>query len=134
MLKQFISQLSKELELAEPLEPNDSGFYMLQLDPDLEIFFRENADSGITLWMQLGPLPGEKTEEFLIMAATANLFGKETGQCALGLDKEGKIVTLTSFVSADANYKDFHEKLEDFANQAESWKDEVIHFLEKENV
>ncbi|NGX55580.1 MAG: hypothetical protein KR126chlam2_01217 [Chlamydiae bacterium] len=130
MLKRFFEQLSKEMGLAKPLVSNEEGSYSLFLESDLEISLRENAESGITLFTVVAPLPAGKNEEYMLMLMTANLLGRETGGCALGLDKAGKNVTLTTFLSEELNYKQFHEALESFANYTDSWREETTEFIQ----
>ena len=130
MLKRFVEQLSKDMGLAKPLVSNEEGAYSLSLEPDLEISLRENAESGITLFTVVAPLPAGKQEEYMLMLMTANLLGKETGGCALGLDKAGNNVTLTTFLPEALNYKQFHEALEGFANNADSWREETAEFIQ----
>ncbi len=61
---------------------------------------------------------------------TANLFGRETGGGILGLDREGKKVTLLTFLSEGLSYRDFRDNLEDFLNYADAWKAETTEFVE----
>ncbi len=128
MLKRFIEQLSKDMGLTKPLVSNNEGAYLLSLEPDLQISLRENAESGITLFTVVAPLPAGKNEEYMLMLMTANLLGRETGGCALGLDKAGKHVTLITFLPEGLNYKQFHEALEGFSNYADSWREETTEF------
>lgn len=108
--------------MGDAIVPNEDGSYSLFLEPNLHILLRENAEAGISFLSFLAPLPEENKEEFLLKAMIANLFGRETGGAALGLDREGKKVTLLSFLPQQLNYRDFHDLLEDFVNYAEAWK------------
>lgn len=128
MLKQFVEKLAEEWGYGDVLSSMEDGSFILPVEPSLQISLRENRDSGITLTTTLAPLPQGKAEEFLIAAMSANLFGKETGGSALGLNREGTHVTLTGFVPPDANYKDFYSLLEDFVNYAEAWREETSAF------
>jgi len=131
MLKQFVDQLSADMGMSESLGVNDDGSYSLHLEPDLHISLRENPDSGISMFTVVAPLPEEKREEFLLKTMIANLFGRETGGAALGLDKDGKKITLLAFLPLQVNYRDFHDFLEDFVNYADAWRIETTDFIEQ---
>lgn len=125
MLNQFVEKLSKTLSLEIPPTSDTKGEFTLSLTPSLTILLKDNPAPGITLFSTLGPLPEKKKDEFTLYAMSANLFGKETGSAFLGCDKEGKMVTLTSFLPFEANYGYFLDSLEEFANYAECWQGEL---------
>ncbi len=133
MLKQFIEQLSRDLDFSETLAPKDDGSYDLSLEQKLQISLRENSESGITLFAVLAPLPEENTEDFLRYALSSNLLCRETGEGFLGVDKEEKRITFSCFLSSNITYKEFHNALEDFVNYAESWRFETNQFVKKGN-
>ena len=128
MLSRFLEQLSKDLSLEQPLAPNAEGFYSLLLASDLQISFVEKEDSSITLCASLAPLPEKNSEEFLLRAMSANLLGRETGRGVLGLDQEGKQILLVRALSGQESYREFHECVEEFANYADAWRQEVVEF------
>ncbi len=129
MLKQLVEQLKTEMQLDEELIANDNGSYSLILDPELPVTLDESQEAGISLYAVLAPLP-ESCEKFLLKTMTANLFGRETGGGILGLDREGKKVTLLTFLSEGLSYRDFRDNLEDFLNYADAWKAETTEFVE----
>jgi hypothetical protein len=131
MLKQFVKQLSVDMGMDESLGVNDDGSYSLHLEPDLHIFLRENPDSGISLFTVVASFFEERTEEFLLKTMIANLFGRETGGAALGLNKDGKKITFLTFLPRQLNYRDFYDYLEDFVNYADAWKVEATEFVEQ---
>ena len=55
----------------------------------------------------------------------ANLLGQGTGGAAIGIDPSEKFFTLSEVLEFEVNYKTFHEKLEDFLNYIDYWKEEV---------
>ncbi|MCB1180448.1 MAG: type III secretion system chaperone [Chlamydiia bacterium] len=128
MLKRHLNQLTQEFGW-DPVARNDDGSYSLSLDPNLQIVLRENELRGITLLSSLASLPENGREEYLIRAMTANLFGAETGGAVLGLDREGKVIFLSTFLGENLSYRDFRERLEDFVNYAESWRNETLGFV-----
>lgn len=123
MLSRFIEQLCSELEIEAKL--SDEKNYTLFFEPNLEILLRENPDSGITFFTKLASVPEQAKEDFFLKALSANLFGKETGGCVLGVSNDETSVLLRALVQT-SNYKHFKETLEDFTNYAEVWRDEVL--------
>lgn len=133
MLKRFMDQLDSSSGLRESITKSEEGSFSLDLEPNLHICLSENPESGICLYAVLAPLPEKNKEEFLLSLMKANLFGRETGGAALGIDKEGKQVTFLTFLPEEINYRDFHDCLEDFVNYADAWKVEITEFSEKTN-
>ena len=129
MLQRFLEQLHRDLGLSESVNQGGDDSYSLHFEPDLQISLRENPDSGITLFTKVVPLPTEKSEEYMLKLLDANLFGRETGGAALGLDSEGKKITLVITLPADVNYKMFRDALGDFVNYADSWREETKQFM-----
>lgn len=133
MLKQFIEQLTLDLGLEQALDANDDGSYSLRFEPDIDVTLKENLNSIILFNTELCSLPSHNTEEYLLKVMSANLLGRETGGAILGLDNEGARVVLLDFLFEIQNYNIFHERLEDFVNYAEAWRQETIDFSEQQN-
>ncbi len=129
-LKQYIEKLSTDMGFEQALEAKEDGSYSLRFDPGLDITVRENSESIIQFHTKLAPLPKDRTDEYLMQAMTANLFGRETGETALGLDQEGKHVVLVDFLTENETYHTFYEQLEKFVNYAEAWRQETLDFIE----
>lgn len=133
MLKRFIEQLSVDLKFEQSLAPNEDASYSLSLEPNLDISLSETPESGIRLYAVVSQVPQKKTENFLLHAMSANLFGLETGNSTLGLDKEGKNLVLINFIPRQLNYREFRDELEDFVNYADVWGQETSEFIEQES-
>jgi hypothetical protein len=133
MLKQFIERLSVDMGYEQPLDANEDGSYSLRLEPDIDVTLKESPDLMIMFYTKVAELPVRSTEEYLLKAMCANLFGRETGGAALGLDREAKRVVLLDFLSESQNYRVFHDRLEDFVNYVEAWRQETIEFSEQQN-
>ncbi len=127
-LKQYIEQLSIELGFEQVIEAKEDGSYSLRLEPQLDIVLRENEESIIKLQAVLADLPKQHTDDYLLKIMTANLFGRETGEAALGLDVDGKKVILVHFLLEHESYRTFYERLEEFVNYAEAWRRETAEF------
>ena len=59
----------------------------------------------------------------------ANLFGRLTRHCALGLTPDGNRLTLSHVIDYNIDYKGFSEVLQDFYNMALFWKEQAINNL-----
>lgn len=132
MLKKFIDQLSKDLDMRDFITDNKDGSYMLDFEKDLHISAKESRESGISLYATIGQKPRTRLEEFLLKTMTANLFGRETGGAILGLDVDGNKVVMVRFLPDKTNYKDFHDHLEEFVNYVEAWKIDTFEFTKQE--
>lgn len=130
MIKRLLEQLCKEFDW-EPMEPNSEGVYILTFEPNLQISLRENSVQGITISVNLIPLPEKDQEKYLLHMMNANLFGAETGGNILGLTPDGKNIVLTTYLNPSGSYKEFRDCLEDFVNYAEVWRKEIELGLEK---
>lgn len=130
-LKEYLDQLGRDMKWEQPLEANDDGSYSLRLEPDIAIHLKEEG-SAIAMQATLAPLPAGNTEDYLLRAMSANLFGNETGGAFLGLDGEGKKVMLLDILFQQPGYPAFHDRLEDFVNYADAWRSETIAFNEEQ--
>lgn len=126
MLKQFVPQLVKDLELGDmSLASETPGSYVLPLKDNLSIQMTELPSQGFILKCAFAPSPKEKEELFYTQAMLANLFGQGTHEGILGLNGEGTQLTLTRVVDYQADYKEFKEILEDFINTIDLWREEA---------
>lgn len=132
MLKHFIEKLITDLGFEQDLDANEDGSYSLLLEPDIDITLKETSEAFIKFQTQVAELPTSNTEGYLTKLMVANLFGRETGGAALGVDSEGKKVVLVDFLVEEQDYRIFHDRLEDFVNYAEAWRQETIEFIEQE--
>lgn len=127
-LKQYIEQLSTDMGFEQALEAKEDGSYSLRLEPNIDVILSETSTMAIQFQTTLADLPKTSTEDFLLRAMTANLFGRETGGAAVGLDAEGQKVILVDFLSEHATYPVFYARIEEFVNYAEAWALETVNF------
>jgi hypothetical protein len=130
-LKQFIEQLTIDLQSEQALDANEDGSYSLHLEPDIHVTLKEAGNAYIMLHTRVADFPPNDVEQYLLGTMIGNLFGRETGGALLGLDKEGKQVVMLDFLPQEMNYRTFHECLEDFVNYTESWRQETIEFVKR---
>jgi hypothetical protein len=125
MLDNFMKQLASELEMDEPFALQPEGFYEYLLEEDLSIEIRALRPEGFLLTTKFGPCPQEDQEAFLTSMLEGNLFGRLTHGASLGLDEDGKMMTLSKVVEQKIPYREFKMTLEDFINVVNFWREEA---------
>ena len=124
MIERFITQLSKDLELPRELPPKSAGVYFLPLEEDLQIQIN-GRDGIIQFSSSIAEVPQKNQEDFLEKMMNANLFGQGTYGATLGLNEEGKILTLQRTLDYPIEYNGFKDSLEDFINAIDLWREEA---------
>lgn len=124
MLAKFIQELVKDLEIPDSLATEMPGVYEFPINPNLSVILSE-IPQGFTLRCVFADVPKTKEEFLYTQVLFANLYGLGSDGCVLGLDREGKKLTLHRVIDYNIDYKEFKDILEDFLNTAESWIDEV---------
>jgi len=120
----FVKELTKELDIEGGVQQETEGVYTLFTEEGLQVTISD-VDGGVGFHCAIAPYPEKDEERFLTEAMLANLFGQGTEGGILGLDEDGKILTLAIEHRRCDNYKAFQEHLEDFLNATDYWRDEV---------
>lgn len=118
-------QLGKELSLEEPLAASENHHYLLPFDDDIDVEAIELENSYL-LKGKIGPSPEKNAEAFFLKIMEANLFGMGTRGASIGLNEEGKLLTLSLQLDYNSSFKEFKEKLEDFVSVLDFWRKEAI--------
>lgn len=121
MLELLIETLGSELNIKEQIRSKDRGGYAIQFDSSNLIEISLAGDIYL-LSCLIAPLPEKNAEALISLAMEGNLFGQATHGAVLGLNEEGKLLTLTEELQYNTTYKEFKEKLEDFLNVADFWR------------
>ena len=124
MLEENLKKLAEDLNLPPFPSKDRSSTYVLELAENLSFSIRD-LKVGFDLFGNIAPAPSQKKEDAYIYFMKANLLGQGTGDQAIGLDSEEKFLTLSCRIPYDVNYKEFKEKIEDFANYLNYWQVEV---------
>ena len=124
MQQQLVIKLLEELSLPALPEDYKSNTYHLKLNESLVILIREHEE-GFYLHAPLLPVEEQKKEDFFIFTMSANLLGEGTGECIIGLDPSEKFLTLSAEFPYELTYAEFKNKVEDFANYVDYWKEEI---------
>lgn len=124
MIENYMQQLQKDLELPKEFDSQMQGVYTMPLEEDLSIVIT-SLPFGFSFTCKVAPCPKEKEDAFYARMLLANLFGQGTKGAILGLDEDGKMLTVVKTVEYNVDYKDFRDMLEDFINVVDFWRDEV---------
>jgi hypothetical protein len=125
MLEKLIDQLNSELAMDGLISSSEDKHYHLPFDPDIEIEAME-LEKGYLFKGVIGSCPQQNTEAFLLKTMEANLFGMGTRGAVIGLNEDGKVLTLSLEVNYNSSYKDFKENLEDFISVLDFWRNEAL--------
>lgn len=121
-LEEFVKKLAEELSIPGELKTEVQNEYKLLFGNDLQVSIALSENDLYRLSGAIGPLPTEKTEEFVTYAAFANLLGEGTGGSVISLDNEGKLLYLSRYLQSTINYTYFKEIIEMFVNYLEMWQ------------
>ena len=118
-----MQQLTLELEIEGSLATEIPGVYAFPVDDDVFVLISE-IPRGFTLTCTFSECPEGSEEEFYTQALLANLYGQGTDGCVLGLDAEGKRLTLSRKIDYTIEFQEFRDIIEDFLNSVDFWIDE----------
>lgn len=131
MLREYLEQLCKELEI-EPPKFNGQQTILLRLGKHLIAI--KDLDPGVTIQGQICPCPKRKKEELFVYLMRANLLGQGTGGARIGIDKDDNFLTLSLGLPYEVNYQIFKENMENFVNYLIHWQREVTKFENEQSV
>jgi hypothetical protein len=123
MLEKLMSQLEQDLAM-DNLTPSEEGRTHLSFDNQINVEAIE-LEKKIILKGLIGEPPQQNQNAFLLKVMEANLFGIGTRSTVIGLNDEGKLLTLSMELDYNSSFKDFKEKLEDFISVIEFWRIEA---------
>ncbi len=124
MLKAHLPQLCEDLKLESPPPQDEFKFQHLKFGA-FNIAIKD-LEPGYYLLSDVGPLPSDNREEFLMLAMKANFLGQGTGGSTLGLKEDESCLTLSLSLPYEMSYKAFKDSLEEFINYLDYWKKETL--------
>ena len=131
MLGKYIDQLVIDLEIEEKVSTDIEDVYAMQLDQSISVTIKD-LKPGFILETKVAKIPKDTCEELLCTVMAGNFLGQGTvGEAVLGLDNQGKVLTLTQFFPYESDYNEFKDCLEDFVNCAASWQTIVEELTKK---
>ena len=125
MLEKLIDQLGRELSMEDIITLTEEHQYILPFDNDIEVRIVE-FEKNLLLKGVIGACPQQNTEAFLLKTMEANLFGIGTRGASIGLNQDGKVLTLSRELDYNSHFKDFKENLEDFISVIDFWRKEAL--------
>lgn len=125
MLEKLITQLGREFSMEDLITTTEDHHFILPFDHDIEVEAIE-FEKGYLLKGVIGNCPQQNLEAFLLKTMEANLFGMGTRGAVIGLNDEGKVLTLSMELDYNSPFKEFKEKLEDFASVLDFWRNQAL--------
>jgi hypothetical protein len=120
----LVEQLGSDLNMKEEISLLGPQQYHLLFDNHtVEI---NQSEHSVLLKGNIEKCPKNNREQFLILVMEANLFGKGTRGAVIGLNEEGKELTLSLELNPHISYQAFKEKLEDFISVMDFWQKEAL--------
>jgi hypothetical protein len=107
------------------ISSSEEKHYHLPFDPNIEIEAVE-LEKGYLFKSVIGNCPEQNLDAYLLKTMEANLFGIGTRGAVIGLNEDGKVLTLSLEVNYNSSYKDFKECLEDFISVLDFWRNEAL--------
>lgn len=125
MLDKLITQLSQEFSMEDTITTTEDLHFILPFDNNIEVEAIEFEKSHM-LKSIIGSCPEQNLEAFLLKTMEANLFGMGTRGAVIGLNEEGKVLTLSMELDYNSTFKEFKEKLEDFISVLDFWRNQAL--------
>lgn len=125
MENKILEQLAEEFDMKESIANPDPGKYEISFKNEIKVNFFDDPD-GIHLNAIIGDCPKEGVDGLLSKVLEANLFGESTNHGVIGLSRDGKMLTLSQDLDYNVAYSQFKEKIEDFLNVIELWRNELL--------
>ena len=129
LLGSILSDFEKYLGLA-PIEGRNEnqGWWLMQISNTNEVWVKD-LNPGIYMRGTIGPTIGPGNhEDFFMYLMKANYLGQGTGGSIISIDPSEKFLTLALCIPYEINYKIFRDKLEDFLNYLEYWREEIKNY------
>lgn len=125
MIEKLIAKLQEDLGMEGLITKTDSQHFVIPLDDDIEVEAVE-LERNFLLKGGIGALPKENCGAFLQRALEADLFGLGTRNGVIGLNEEGKLLTLSMELEYTITFEKFKERMEDFITVLAFWRGEAL--------
>lgn len=128
MLSSLIENLGKNLGMTHEISSESPNLYTIAFDEANSLTISQIEGGGYLVSCTLVPCPKEKLEALYAVLLDSNLFGQATRGAVIGLNEEGNNLTLSQELDYNINDREFKEKLEDFLNIADFWRQKISEF------
>lgn len=125
MLEKLITELGEKLSMTDQITKTEAHHYLLPFENEVQVEAIE-LEKSLLLKGIIGKHPQSNLEAFLLRIMEANLFGIGTRGAIIGLNNEGKLLTLSAELDYNSSFREFYEKLEDFVSVLIFWREEAL--------
>ena len=134
MLESILADLEKHLGLKAIKGSKEmSSFYQLDINQKTQIWVKD-LNPGVFFRTTIAHLPSNNLEDLFIYLSKANFLGQGTGGAVISIDPSEIYLTLSHHIPYEMNYKMFRDKLEDFVNYLDFWKEEIQKIVSSEEL
>jgi hypothetical protein len=127
-LVQLIKEIEQSFELKTPLTEVKGGRFFIPIDENAAILLSEEGGHFL-LESAFGEIPADPRwtgrEEFFRDLLLGNLLGQATRGAILSLDEKGEKLHLAMRIPDNTPFPRFMEKLEDFIDVIDFWREEL---------
>lgn len=128
-LEKLLQEMQKEYELKEPIPQVSPGVWQIPVEEGIYVTLTQ-LPQGMHLFSSFMDAPIGEEEKLYEHMLYANLFGQGTQGAVLGLNEEGRKLTLSHLIDYDIDYKAFQDLFEDFVNSIDFWLEEALTYSE----
>lgn len=133
-IQEYTTQIIEQLGLVSDSYPNENKMFKLDFGGRIVVNYAD-LHPGVYFVSAVGPIPERGREVVITALMHLNLLGKGTADGVIGYDEEIKQLTFSMAVPYRVQFGEFKNKLEDFVNYVELWKEELKKATEqKKNV
>lgn len=125
MVKDLILELLQDLNMSENSIAEEEGHITVPLDENITVTFNALEPTGLRMFTTIGSCPKNDLETLFTKLMTGNLFGEQTNSAVIGLDCEGKNLSLSLELPFQSNYTEFYGYVESFLNDVDYWQNEL---------
>ena len=125
MLESLLNDLEKFLDVTviKGIGENEGKWTVKLSDKEQVTIYK--ASEVIYFHAVIGPLPQGNREDLFIYFMQANFLGQGTGDSVIGLDLAENFLTLSMSIVYEINYRIFKDKIEEFFNYLNYWREEL---------
>ena len=126
MIESILADLLRYLDISSIKGKDEAeGHHILQVLEHTEVWVKD-LNPGCYLRSTISPLisPDDR-EDFYIYLMKANFLGQGTGGGVISIDPNEKFLILSQTLNYEINYRIFRDKLEDFVNYLDFWREEI---------
>jgi hypothetical protein len=121
MIENWLGSLCRELGLQAP--KREGSLWILRIGPESVVI--QDLKPGFSLQAEICPCPGRGREDLFMHLMRANFMGQGASGGRIGMDGEGKSLTLSFGMPYEGSQKAFYESIESFVNYLKYWREEV---------